>query len=136
MLYALTWFAVFSLLGLWSLAAWLLHAIGSWTAAQAAGAAQAGTALPDGGLPVWLAAWLPPQAQEALASLAAAVVPLIDATVGFLPALAGALSVVIASVWALGALLLLGLGALLHGLVHALRKRAAAATPMHAGSAA
>ena len=70
MFYALSWFVVFSLLALWSLAAWAFHAITTWAASNAgvlaggSGAAQ-GLRVPD-----WLAPWMPPELALAVASMA------------------------------------------------------------------
>ena len=47
MFYAISWFAVLSLLALWSLAAWALHAVAVWTVSNAGaltGAASGATA--------------------------------------------------------------------------------------------
>jgi len=76
MFYVISWFAVLSLLALWSLAAWALHAVAVWTVSNAGaltGAASGATAGVAGlRLPDWLAPWVPPEVAQAMTSLLSA----------------------------------------------------------------
>jgi hypothetical protein len=123
MLYALSWFGVFSLLVLWSLGAWLVHAVASFAAHAAAGAGAGSGVTAAWSLPAWVSAWLPAEAGAMLTAMASGLMPVLDAVLGLLPSLAGGLSVVIVVVWVLGSLTLIALGGLLHLLLRALRKR-------------
>ena len=65
MFYAISWFAVFVLLALWSLAAWALHAVAVWTVSNAGAwsgaASDAASGIGELRLPQWLAPWVPPE---------------------------------------------------------------------------
>ena len=131
MWHALAWLVMGTLLALWSLGAWALHATVQWGAGLAAGGS-GGVAREVAGLqpPEWLAVWLPAGAQEqwnALASLSASWVEyaLVQA-----PDWAAWLSPAIWGVWALGAVLLLALGGGCSGLIHALGRRGKASPAM------
>lgn len=123
MFYALSWVGVFSLLALWSLAAWAFHSITAWTVSNAgvlAGDANASEGLR---MPDWLVPWVPPEFGHALDSMVSAMLPAIQAVLGWAPALAGGLSVAVWVVWAIGSILLIGLGFLITGLIAVLRRR-------------
>ena len=129
MFYALSWFAVLSLLAMWSLAAWAFHAIATWTVANA-GALAGGSEATEGlRLPDWLAPWVPPELAGALASMVSGLMPAIEAVLGWAPALAGALSVAVWVAWGIGSGLLILLGVVLSGLIAVLGRRAPAAMP-------
>ena len=127
MLYALSWLMVFSLLALWSLAAWAMHAVAVWgisdagalTGAASDTASSAGVLL----LPEWLAPWVPQQVAEAIASVVSGLAPAVESLLQAAPALAGGLTVVAWVVWGIGSLLLLMLGAGLHLLIALWRRR-------------
>jgi hypothetical protein len=127
MLYALSWFFVLAVLALWSLVAWVLHAVAAWTvsnagvlvdAASGAASGVSTTAVPD-----WLAPWVGPVlaqwASQAMASLA----PAIDSLLQAAPALGGGLTVATWVIWGIGSVLLLLLGVGLHVLIALLRRR-------------
>jgi hypothetical protein len=61
MFYAIGWFLVFSLLALWSLAAWAFHAVTAWTVSNAGVLAGASWATEGLRVPDWLAPWVPPE---------------------------------------------------------------------------
>jgi hypothetical protein len=122
MFYALSWFVVFSLLALWSLAAWAFHAIAAWTVSNAGVLAGASGVTECLRLPEWLAPWVPPEFAAALASMVSALTPAIEAVLGWAPALAGGLSVAVWVVWAIGGALLIVLGVVLSGLIAVLRR--------------
>lgn len=125
--YALTWFVVLMLLGLWSLSAWALHAASAWSIAHAGGLAGRTGEITAAGLPDWLAPWVPAELAQALTSLVSALAPAVDALLGWAPSLAGALSIVIWVAWGLGAVLLVGIGGFAHGLMAWLRRSTTAA---------
>lgn len=123
MFYALSWILVLSLLAFWSLAVWAMQAVATWTLSQA-GALGGAAPGPDGlPLPDWLTAWLPPELAQALAAMLAGVGPLVDSLLQAMPALAGGVTVLTWLLWGLGALLLLVIGAGLHGLIAVWRGR-------------
>ena len=107
MLHAIVWSLVFALLALWSLAAWALHALVAWTAANAGGVAAGAAAVQA---PDWLAPWLPAELAALVTALQSALGPLVDGLLSLAPALAGLASVAIWVVWAVGALLIVVLG--------------------------
>ena len=123
MLYALSWFVVFGLLAMWSLAAWALHSITAWTSSKT-GVLAGGSALEGLRLPDWLAPWIPPEVALAVTSMLSSLTPAVDAVLNQAPALAGGLSVAVWVVWGIGGVLLIVLGAVLHGLIAMLRRRA------------
>ena len=134
MVYALSWFVVFSLLALWSLAAWTFHAIAAWTVSNAgvlAGGAGSGLRMPD-----QLAPWVPPEFALALNAMASAFTPAIETAIGWAPALAGGLSVAVWVVWAIGSVLLVVLGFVVTGLIAVLRRRASMLAAPAGGPAA
>jgi len=135
MLYALGWLLVLGLLALWSLAAWAFHAIAAWTVSSAghlAGSSGAGGGLR---MPEWLAPWVPPELALVLDSMASALMPGVEAMLGWAPALAGGLSVAVWLVWGIGSVLLVVLGFLATGLIAVLRR--GSSTPAgHAGNPA
>ncbi len=137
MWYVVVWVVAGCLMALWTFGAWALHAVTQWAAglagAKAAGAAggfadaakQLGTVKP----PEWLAIWLPPGAQEQWGSLVSTLAPWVENTLNFAPSLAAWLSPAIWAAWALGAVLLLALGAGLSVLVRTLKQRRSSTSP-------
>jgi hypothetical protein len=135
MLYALSWFVVFSLLALWSLAAWAFHSITAWTVSNA-GVLTGGSGVTQGlRIPDWLAPWIPPELALALDSMALALTPAVDAVLGWAPALEGGLQVAVWVVWGIGSFLLIVLGFLVTGLIAMLRRHLSAPAT-HSGSPA
>jgi hypothetical protein len=129
MLYALSWFFVLSLLALWSLGAWAFHAMAMWALAGAGvltgtGAGVEGLRLPDG-----LSPWVPAEVVQAMSSLLAGLAPAVEVMVQAAPALAGGLNVAIWVIWLLGSVLLLLLGAGMHLLMAAWRRRGGGSGP-------
>jgi hypothetical protein len=129
MFYALSWFAVASLIALWSLAAWFGHAVAAWTIASAGALSGAASAAGPITLPAWLSPWVPPQAVEWVSDLVAGLGPLIDRLLQAAPALADGLAVAAWVVWGTGSVLLLLLGAGMHLLIALARRRAGKAGP-------
>lgn len=133
MLYALSWFLVASLLALWSLAAWALHAIAVWTVANA-GALDGVAAQAQGvRLPEWLALWVPPEIAQVLPSLVADLAPAVESLLQAAPALAGGLTAVAWVVWGIGSGLLFLLGVGLHLGVAMWRRRSGGSGPQSPG---
>jgi len=126
MFYALSWVVVFSLLALWSLAAWAFHSITTWTVANA-GVLAEGSGVTQGlRMPDWLAPWVPPELALALDAMVSALASAIKSLVGWAPALEGGLSVAVWVVWGIGSVLLIVLGFLATALIAFLRRRVAA----------
>lgn len=117
MFYALSWLAVGSLLALWSLAAWVLHAAAVWTVANAGAFSAAASGAAGLAVPAWLAPWMPPEALQAMTGLMAGLRPLVDSLLQAAPALAGGVTVATWVVWGIGGVLLVLLGAGLHLLI-------------------
>lgn len=124
MLYAIVWFVVVALLSLWSLATWALHTVAVWTVSNA-GALGAGAGFGGLRLPEWLAPWLPPEAVHVFSALLASVAPAVQTLLQATPALASGLSLAVWVVWAIGAVLLVVLGAAAHALIATWRRRGA-----------
>ncbi|MFY7865157.1 hypothetical protein [Roseateles sp.] len=117
MFYALSWFAVLSLIALWSLTAWAFHALSQWGAANTDGLVGAAAPLQE-----ILGPWLPPDLSQALAALLSSLQPIMESLLSLIPALAGGLSFMVWLVWGLGCILLLILGAVLHAVIALARR--------------
>ena len=126
-IYALSWFLIFSLLALWSLAVWAMHAVAAWGISHAGAltgaASDAASSASVLQLPEWLAPWVPPQVVEAMALVVSGLAPAVESLLQAAPALAGGLTVVAWVGWSIGSLLLLVLGAGLHLLIALWRRR-------------
>ena len=123
MFYALSWFVVFGLWALWSLGAWAFHGVAVWVVSNAG--ALTGVASGANGLrlPDWLAPWVPPEIVQAMTLLLSGVAPAVEGLLQAAPSLAGVLSVATWVIWGLGSILLILLGAGLHLLIAARRRR-------------
>ncbi len=132
MFYALSWFLVFGLVALWSLAVWALHAVAVWSVSNAdtlSGVAQGAEGL---GLPVWLSPWVPAEEVEAMTALLTDLAPVVEALLQTVPALTGSLTLVSWVIWGLGSGLLLLLGAGLHVVIAMWRRRSGYSGTQHA----
>lgn len=114
MLYALGWFFVSSLLAMWSLAVWAMHAVAVWTVSNAGALTGVASEAQSVRLPEWLAPWVPPEIAQVLPSLVADVAPVVESLLQAAPAPSGGLTMVAWVVWGIGSVLLLLLGAGLH----------------------
>lgn len=130
MIHAVVWFVVVVLLALWSLTAWAVHAVAVWAVTNAG-------ALGTVRLPEWLGPWVPPEWEQAVSALLAGLAPLVQSLLQAAPSLAGGLTVVAWGIWAVGSVLLVGVGAASHGLVAMWRRRLPSApTPVATPSTA
>ena len=136
MFYALSWSVVFSLLTLWSLAAWAFHSITTWTVSNAGVLAGGSGGIEGLHVPAWLAPWIPPELALAFTSMLSAFTPAIEAVLNQAPALAGGLSLAVWVVWGIGSILLIVLGLVLSGLITILRRRASMLAAPSGGPAA
>jgi hypothetical protein len=136
MLYALSWFVIFSLLALWSLTAWAVHAIAVWTVSNAGALTGAASGVEGLRLPESLAPWVPPEIVQAMTSPLSGLVPAIEGLLQSAPALAGGLTVATWVIWGLGSVLLVLLGAGLHLLVALWRRRGGGSGPQPVPQAA
>lgn len=123
MVYVISWFVVLSLLALWSLATWALHAIGVWTVSSAGALSGAASGVGAIGLPEWLAPWVPQELWQVLTALLSGLEPVVSSVLQVMPALAGGVTLVSWVVWGIGSALLLLLGAGLHLLIALWRRR-------------
>ena len=134
MLYVLSWSAVLFLFAMWSLAAWSVHAMATWTLANAnvlsgkTGVAEAMR------WPEWLAQWIPSELASAVVSLGGALKPAIDALMAWAPTLAGGLSAAAWVLWAIGAVMLLLLGFALSLLIAVIGRQSSAPQPHRVAS--
>jgi len=134
--YALSWSVVFSLLALWSLAAWSFHSIAAWTVSNAGVLAGGSGAFEGLRVPDWLAPLVPPELALAFTSMLSALTPAIEAALNQAPALAGGLSVAVWVVWGVGSALIVILGLVCSGLITVLRRRASVFAAPSMGPAA
>jgi len=123
MLYALNWFVIFSLLALWALAAWAVHAVAVWTVSYAGALTGAAAGVEGLRLPEWLVPWVPPEIVQAMTSLLSGLAPAVEGLLQVAPALAGGFTVATWVIWGLGSALLVLLGASVHLLVAMWRRR-------------
>ena len=135
MFYVLSWFAVASLLALWSLAAWAMHAAAVWSVSNVGALSGAASGVGSIALPDWLAPWVPTELVQAVTQMMAGLGPLVDSLLQAMPALAGGLTVVAWVVWAIGGALLLLLGAALHLLAALWRRGGKGGSGPSAGTA-
>lgn len=129
MFYALSWFVVASLIALWSLSAWAVHAVAAWTIASAGALSGAASAAGAITLPAWLSPWVPPEALKWASDMVTGLGPLIDRLLQAAPGLADGLAVAAWAVWGMGSVLLLLLGAGLHLLIALMRRRVGKSGP-------
>jgi hypothetical protein len=129
MFYALSWSVVFSLLTLWSLAAWAFHSIAAWTVSSAGALTGAALGVEGLRLPEWLAPWVPPEIVQAMTSLLSGLAPAVESLFQAAPALAGGLTVATWVIWGLGSVLLVLVGAGLHLLIAMWRHRGGGSGP-------
>ena len=138
MFYALSWFLVVTLLALWSLAAWALHAVAVWTVSNAGALTGVASGAASGAgtlaVPEWLAPWVPPEAAQWASQLMAGLAPVVDSLLQAAPALAGGLSVATWVLWGTGSVLLVLLGVALHLLIALLSRRGGGGSGPRAGS--
>lgn len=124
MFYALGWFVVASLIALWSLSAWALHAVAVWAVSNAGALSGAAATAGTLDLPPWLSAWVPPEIAQWMGQLLTSLGPLIADLLQAAPALAGGVTVAAWVIWAMGSVLLvllLGIG--LHLFIAVQRRR-------------
>lgn len=134
MFYLLGWIAIASLLALWSLAAWALHAVAVWSVSNAGALAGAASGVGSIALPAWLAPWVPAELVQAMAQMVAGLGPLVGSLLQAAPALAGGLTVATWVIWGIGSVLLVLLGAGLHLLMALWRRRGGSGAGPRPGS--
>lgn len=129
MYYALSWFVTASLLALWSLTTWALHAVAVWSISHAETLSGVSTAAGPLSLPDWLAPWIPPGLEQAFSQWMQGLGPVMDALLQAAPALANGLTMVSWALWGFGCVLLLLLGIGLHLLVAFWRRHGGGSRP-------
>ena len=132
MFYALSWFLVFGLLALWSLAAWALHAVAVWSVSNASALSGVASGVEGLRLPEWLPPWVPPQIAQAMTSLRAGFAPVVESLLQAVPALTSGFTMVTWVIWGLGSALLLLLGAGLHLVIAMWRRHSGGSGPQPA----
>jgi hypothetical protein len=130
--YALSWFLVFGLFALWSLAAWAVHAVAMWSVSNVGAVTGVASAVEGLRLPEWLAPWVPPEVAQTMTSLLSGFAPVVESLLHTAPALAGGLTVLTWVIWGLGSVLLILLGAGLHLLIAMWHRRGSGSGPQPA----
>jgi hypothetical protein len=136
MFYALSWFVVASLIALWSVVAWALHAVAVWTVSNAGALAGAAPGAGTLSLPDWLAPWVPQEVAPWVSQLLAGLGSVVDGLLLTAPALAGTVTAATWGVWGIGSMLLVLLGAALHLLIALWRRRRGGSGPQAGSSLA
>lgn len=122
MVYALVWSVVLVLVGLWSLAAWSLDTVGAWAVSET-GTLAAGVASGGSVVPAWLTSWLPDGVSAMFAAMGSAVSPILLSLPGQVGTLTEGWSFLVVTVWALGSLILVVGGVIVHAFALKLRRR-------------
>jgi hypothetical protein len=127
MFYAFSWFVVLGLLAVWSLGAWMFHAVAVWAVSNAVSNAGslsgAATGIEGLRLPDWLGPWVPPEMVQLATSLFSGLAPAVEGLFQAVPAIAGGLSVATWVIWGLGSVVLMLVGTGLHLLIAIGRRR-------------
>ncbi len=132
MFYALSWFVIFSLLALWSLGAWAVHAIAVWTVSNA-GVLTGAPSGRRGPSSAGVAGALGAAGDRAGDDRAAfGLAPAVEGLLQAMPALAGGLTVATWVIWGLGSALLFLLGIGLHLVIAMWRRRGGGSGPQPA----
>lgn len=125
MLLAMTWFVVLVLASIYSAGVWLLHAIAVWSLSGVGALAGSSPAVGAPSVPAWAGVWLPAEWLAVAQAGGEAAMPWIEAALAALPSLAQWLTPMAWALWAVGLLLLLVAGGLVHLLVAMARRTAA-----------
>ena len=123
MLIAMTWILAVTLLAIWSVAVWVLHALvhGSLTHVGAlVDQPQHLEALPE-----WIAVWLPPDWVLTFKAITAAVLPVVESAFSVLPSAAHWLTPLAWVSWGLGLVIVVGGGLAVTALISMTRRAAA-----------
>ena len=120
---AFSWFVVASLITLWSLAAWAVHAVAVWTVSNVGAISGVASGASTLALPNWLAPWVAPEIAQWASHLLAGMAPVVDNLLQSAPALADVLTVATGVIWGIGSVVLVLLGAGLHLLIALWRRR-------------
>lgn len=124
MVFLVGWVLVLLLLALWSGLVMAGHALLVAMLTHAGGIGSG-----DWSLPASLTAWLPGPVADWLVSTLETLTPQLQSLAGMLPSLSGGVTVLAWVVWALGALLLLGIGLAIHLAIALWRKSRQSTAP-------
>ena len=124
MLLAIAWFMVLALLAAWTTCVWLLHSITVWSMTGAGSLVAQSKQIDSHALPTWVGAWMPPELVLALKASVSTALPFVESALGALPAATTWLTPLAWTLWGMGSLLLLGIGAVIHVAISMMRKRA------------
>lgn len=123
MFFALTWFLALTLLAIWSVTVWVLHALVLWSLTQVGALADQPQQMEA--LPEWVTIWLPPDWMVAFKAITAAVLPVVDSAFSLLPSAANWLTPLAWVSWGMGLVILLGGGLAVTALISMTRRAAA-----------
>ena len=124
MLYLISWFLVLALLAIWSAGLWLLHVMASWSITGASALMAQSQHLDAVSLPAWITLWVPTDWVLAVKAVAVAALPSFEAALSALPSPQVWLGPLAWTVWAIGCLILVVCGVLLHTLLAVTRRAA------------
>ncbi len=124
MFLAIAWFAVLTLLSAWSTCVWLLHSVTVWSMTGAGSLAAQSKQIDSLALPSWIGVWVPPDMMLALKASVSTLLPVVESALGALPAATTWLTPLAWTLWGIGALLLVAVGAVMHVALSMMRKRA------------
>lgn len=115
--HVISWFFVFGLFAIWSLAVWVVHAAAVWTVTNASTMSGVVSGIDGVHLPEWLTNWIPPEFVQLMISQLSSFAPVVEGLLQTAPSLTSSLTMVTWVIWGLGSVLLVMLGAGLHLLI-------------------
>ncbi len=124
MLVSISWFLVLAVIAAWSAGVWALHFLVVWSLSGAGALAEPSQKLETLALPPWIEVWLPADGLLAVQSAVKVFLPWVESALAALPQAVAWLSPLAWLVWGFGFLILLGGGAVVHGLIAMTRKAA------------
>lgn len=124
MFLAISWLLMLMLLAVWSVSVWMLHAFMAWTMNSAGTLAGMSPSFENLALPTSFMQWIPTDLMLVFESTATMVWPFIEYGVSTLPSIAGWLAPLAWSIWGIGLLTLLAIGAVLHVVIFATQRAA------------
>lgn len=124
MLVSISWLLVLAVIAAWSAGVWALHFLVVWSLSGAGALAEPSQKLETLALPPWIEVWLPADGLLAFQSAVKVFLPWVESALAALPQAVAWLSPLAWLVWGFGFLILLGGGAVVHGLIAMTRKAA------------
>lgn len=123
MFFAMTWILALTLLAIWSVAIWVLHALVLWSLTNVGALVEQPQHMQA--LPEWIAIWLPPDWVLAFKAITAGVLPMVESALAVLPSATLWVTPLAWMSWGLGLVILVGGGLAVSALIAMTRKAAA-----------